>query len=111
VKRGAEAPGVDHRPDAFDGTGIAVIGRVGPEEAEWTRQPLASVDIVPVIVAGAPDIDHDERSVINTVMLFQRGAKVFALQNGLLALDLFVGRKCRLRSFASHVNSDDGVGG
>ena len=82
----------------FDGPGITVIGRICTNETKRPRKPLAGilrVNLIGVliglpVVAGAPDIDHDERSVFDSVMPFEGGSEIFARQNGLLALNLLV---------------------
>ncbi len=50
---------IDNGADAFDGAGVAVVGCVGAEEAERPGEAAGAV-FFGAVVAGAPDIDHDE---------------------------------------------------
>ena len=50
------------------------------------------------VVAGAPDIDHDQRRVVDAVLLLERGLELRARQHGLFALDLLVDGHGRLHA-------------
>ena len=88
---------IDDRPDPFDWSDVAVVGRVGAQEAKRPGQPLAFLGFFAVI-AGTPDIDHDQAGVGQAVLFLQGGREFGACQHSLLALDLFVDGHRRLHA-------------
>ena len=68
---------IDDRPDALDGPGVAVVGRVGAQEAERPGQAAAAV-LFRAVIAGAPDIDHHQAGVVDAVVFLQGGLELGA---------------------------------
>ena len=69
--------------------GIAVVGRIATQEAERSCEPPGAV-FLGAIVAGAPDIDHDEAGVVGSVLAFERGLELGVVEHRLFAFDLLV---------------------
>ena len=86
---------VDHRPEPLDRADVAVVGRVGPDEAEGPGEASGRVLGRPV-VPRAPDVDHHERRVVDPGVRLELRQELGAPQDGPLALDLLVDRHRRL---------------
>ncbi len=84
-------------PQSLDRADVAVVGRVGAEEAERPGEPHGAV-LLGAVVAGAPDVDHDEAGVLDARELLEGRLEHGAGQDGLLALDLLVDRHRRLHA-------------
>ncbi len=98
---------IDHRPDALDRPGIAVVARVAAQKAERPGQPPAHLVGI-AIKTGRPDVDHHQRRVVGAEMLFEQCAEFLTVDHRLLALDLLVDRHRRLH--AGNVPARDNTG-
>ena len=88
---------IDDRPNALDGPGVAVVGRVAAEEAERPGEAAVAV-FLGAVVAGAPDIDHDQAGIVDAGVLLEGRLELGGGQHGLLAFDLLVDGHGRLHA-------------
>ena len=88
---------IDDWTNSLERTGVAIVGRIASQKAERTCQAVVTI-LLGSVVASAPNVDHDELGVVDTIVPHEGITKSLAGKHRRLTLHLLVHRHHRLHA-------------